>query len=262
MLGEWTASIAQIRKDFAESGPVKFVVIKNFFTEEWANKIHEDFPTPDATWKKFDDPIETRYTLWDFKAIPSVVESVKGVHSPAFVKYIEEITSYENILIDPNYEHGSGLQAMPRGGKLGIHLDYNINKQSGKQRRCNLLVYMNKDWKEEYGGALQVGPSVDSLKDIVAPAWNTAIILENSNISYHGVPQQLKCPEGEYRKSIAVYYSSDPLENAEMRYRAAWFPDPIHGSNSKLKNLYDIRSTRAITTEDLVDWPTWRDDII
>ena len=122
------------------------------------------------------------------------------------------------------------------------------------------MVYLNKEWKDEYGGALQIGDSPNTCKDIVAPVWNTAIIVENSKVSYHGVPVPLKCPEGEFRKNIATYYSSVPLENADMRYRAAWFSAPTEADNPKLQKLCEIRNNRPLTDDDLKEWPTWRED--
>ena len=263
MFGEWTGNLKHLHAEFQESGPVKYVLINNFFTEEWANKLYNDFPSPEdgsAPWKKFDDPVERRYTLWNFKGIPSDVSAVEAAHKPEFIKYIETITGFENILIDPCYEHATGLTAIPRNGKLGIHLDVNINKQSGTQRRCNLLIYLNKDWEDSYGGHLCVGDSPSTCRNILAPSWNTAIILENSSVSYHGVPIPLSCPEGVFRKNLAIYYSSLPLANADSRFRASWFPGPEHPVAPRLQRLYDIRSERAITPEDLSDWPSWKED--
>jgi hypothetical protein len=263
MFGNWIHNIDELHKQFISSGSVKYVTIDNFLTEEWAEKLNQEFPLPelsDAPWKKFDDPVERRYTLWNFKGVQSVVDVVNASHSIQFIKYIERITGFENLLIDPKYEHATGLTALPRNGKLGVHLDVTINKESGTQRRCNLLIYLNKDWKAEYGGALQVGDSPTACKDIIAPSWNTAVILENSPISYHGVPIPLKCPEGEYRKNLAIYYSSLPTDDVEKKYRAKWVIDSSQITTPNLKRIYDIRCNRAITQDDLKDWPTWRED--
>jgi len=46
---------------------------------------------------------------------------------------------------------------------------------------------MNKDWKDEYGGNLE-------LYDVY-PKFNTAIIFRTSVISYHGLPTPIKCPK-------------------------------------------------------------------
>jgi Rps23 Pro-64 3,4-dihydroxylase Tpa1-like proline 4-hydroxylase len=48
------------------------------------------------------------------------------------------------------------MHQIVRGGKLGIHADYNYHKHYGLDRRLNLLVYLNKDWREEYGGHLEL----------------------------------------------------------------------------------------------------------
>jgi Rps23 Pro-64 3,4-dihydroxylase Tpa1-like proline 4-hydroxylase len=37
-----------------------------------------------------------------------------------------------------------------------MHLDYSIHPITGKERRVNLIIYMNKDWKEEWGGELNL----------------------------------------------------------------------------------------------------------
>jgi len=263
MFGDWTIRIDSLHKEFINSGSVKYVIIKDFFKEDWANKLHDDFPIPgvgDSPWKQLDDPVERRFVLWDCKNIPSIVNTIEATHTTEFIRHIEEITGTNNLFIDPSYHYSTGLTAMTRNGKLSTHLDVNINRESGVQRRFSLLVYLNKDWKDEYGGALQIGDSPNTCKDIVAPAWNTAIIVENSKISYHGVPIPLKCPEGEFRKNLVSNYSSIPLENADIRYRASWFPSPTQILTPKLQNIYKIRNNRPITSDDLKDWPTWRDE--
>ena len=263
MFGSWTTDIEGLHKKFIDSGSVKYVAIENFFTEEWANKLHDDFPLPgttDAPWKKFDDPVEKRFIMWNIEQIPSIVDTIKSVHSSTFINIVEKITGFEDIIIDPCYKHATGIAAYPRDGKLSIHLDVNINMESRAQRVCNLLVYLNKDWKDEYNGNLQVGDTPYTCKDIVAPHWNTAIIMENSPVSYHGLPKRLKCPDGYFRKNLAIYYSCIASETADMRFRSQWFPSSDQVITEKLKKFYETRTARPITDEDLKSWPTWREE--
>ncbi len=42
------------------------------------------------------------------------------------------------------------------GSRLEMHLDYSIHPVTGKERRVNLIIYMNKDWKDEWGGELNL----------------------------------------------------------------------------------------------------------
>ena len=119
---------------------------------------------------------------------------------------------------------------------------------------------MNKNWDSSYGGALQLGTSPSMCKDIVSPSWNTAIIFESTPLSYHGIPDALKCPLGEYRKSLGLYFSSDTRESSEMRYRGVFCPPVKPNLPEKLLNLYTLRKTRILNPDDLLDWGTWREE--
>ena len=37
-----------------------------------------------------------------------------------------------------------------------MHLDYSIHPINSMERRVNLIVYLNSDWQEEWGGDLQL----------------------------------------------------------------------------------------------------------
>jgi hypothetical protein len=76
------------------------------------------------------------------------------------------------------------------------------------------------------------------------------------------VAEPLKCPEGTYRKSIGIYYLTEPTAESLVnpRYHAVYFPTPGAEVSDKLKKLYEIRKERRITEDDMSDWPTWRQD--
>jgi len=94
------------------------------------------------------------------------------------------------------------------GGRLDVHVDFNFNEELGLYRRLNVLVYFNKDWKEEYGGYLDLWDhDVRNCLGRYAPAFNRAAGFATSNLSWHGVTP-VNCPPGQSRKSFAVYYYS------------------------------------------------------
>ena len=41
-------------------------------------------------------------------------------------------------------------------GRLEMHLDYSIHPISGMERRVNLIVYLNSDRQQEWGGDLRL----------------------------------------------------------------------------------------------------------
>lgn len=263
IFGSWKDNIPVLHDEFVNAQPYEHVIIPNFFTEDVANQLVASFPDPkDETfpWKHYDNPIEQKYTLNEFASLPCHRNVFDCLQSSTVVDYISHVTGIKQLESDPFF-HGAGIHAYPREGKLDMHLDYSIHPITKKERRVNLIVYLNKDWKNEYGGFLELWDAhLQNRTELIMPAWNTAVLFRTNNISYHGLPKPIQCPEGEYRKSLAIYYVSPPTDTALPRYKAEFFPLPDQPTCPKLQKLYDIRKHRLITSEDLRDWPTWRQD--
>ena len=125
-----------------------------------------------------------------------------------------------------------------------------------------MTVYLNRDWKPEYGGELELWNAERTDKTaVVPPGWNSAILFRTSDISWHGLPRPLMCPVGDFRRSLAIYYVSEPRAAAAARPRAEFVPDPAQlPIEERLVALYEIRKNRRIEADDLVAWPMWRED--
>lgn len=264
-LGEWTnpENLEKLHESFTTATPYEHVVIPEFFHNDVANKLLETFPDPldaDYDWKLYDNPIEKKYTLNVFDNLPEMKEVFNLLQSDAVVNSISTITGIKSLESDP-YFHGAGIHAYPSRGKLDMHLDYSIHPITKKERRVNLIIYMNPAWKDEYGGNLELWDStLQTHTKVIAPSWNTAVLFRTNNISYHGLPRPIQCPLGKYRRSLAIYYVSDATETAQPRYKAEFFPYPNQPVNNHLAKLYEIRKHRVITPSDLDDWPEWREE--
>ena len=134
-----------------------------------------------------------------------------------FLKFLEELTGITNLISDPSFR-GGGLHSIYRGGKLGVHVDFNKHEQYGLDRRLNLLLYLNKDWREEYGGHIELWDR--EMKECVRsylPKFNRVVIFTTTSASFHGHPEPLSCPEHMNRKSMALYYYTNgrPEEGIE-----------------------------------------------
>jgi Rps23 Pro-64 3,4-dihydroxylase Tpa1-like proline 4-hydroxylase len=255
MFGEWISDINSISCDFATVG---HVVIHNFFADDAAKAISSEFGTPnvDDGWFEYKNPLERKFAK-NTNLGKQTTDTFDVLQSPEFVDLVSRISGIPDIEADPHL-HGAGIHAYPPGGHLSVHLDYSLHPVTGKERRLNLLVFLNEDWKEEYGGDLLLMNDINAKdEDIVkvSPTWNTAILFKTTDDSFHGLPIPTKTDE--FRKSLAIYYVSDPRSDATMRQKAQFFPFR-HVPHEKLQKLYDIRPLRRIDPEDL--WEGWEEE--
>jgi Rps23 Pro-64 3,4-dihydroxylase Tpa1-like proline 4-hydroxylase len=102
--------------------------------------------------------------------------------------------------------HG-GLHQIERGGFLDVHIDFNVHPKLRLDRRLNMLIYLNHDWPEEYGGHLELwSRDMTSCEKRILPLFNRTVIFSTTDGSFHGHPRPLSCPEGRTRKSVSLYY--------------------------------------------------------
>tara|TARA_Y100000287_G_scaffold143386_1_gene118113 strand:- start:3 stop:521 length:519 start_codon:yes stop_codon:yes gene_type:complete len=127
------------------------------------------------------------------------------------------LTGIEEILIPDPYFLGGGLHEIKKGGFLKIHSDFNFHPQMKLSRRLNLLLYLNKDWQEDYGGHIEFWDrSMKECGKKFLPIFNRMVIFSTTHSSFHGHPEPLNCPETRSRKSIALYYYSNGRPKNEV----------------------------------------------
>lgn len=260
--GGWIEKKNLLCDTYKNAKPFEHVVIPNFFNDSFVNELERIFPSQkEKGWYKYYNPIEKKTALNDFSDLPLFKSLFDILQSDIFVKHIQDITSISNLEKDP-YLHGAGIHYHSTGGKLDMHLDYSVHPISQKERRVNLIIYLNKEWKEEYNGDIQLWNSeFTHLVKKIYPVFNTAVLFNTSDDSWHGLPTPIKCPPNIGRKSVAIYYVSDLRTNSVVRYKAQFRPLPDQPVNEGLKKLYDIRSKRIITKEDLIEvYPDWESE--
>lgn len=263
VFGPWVHDTKKIHDEFTNAKPFEHVAIPNFLSEAASGALVADFPEPKDKsyhWHQYDNPIEMKYALNEFDGLVAAPKMFQLLSSPEILVKIRELTGIANLEADPHL-HGAGLHAYPSGGKLDMHLDYGIHPITGKERRVNIILFLNKDWKPEYGGDLELWDAqLRSFSRVLPPKYNTAVIFRTCDFSYHGLPFPLKCPADMYRRSLAIYYVSEPRPEAVKRYKAEFFPHPKQNVCDKLRRLYKVRKDRRIEPEDLADWPNWRSE--
>jgi len=127
-------------------------------------------------------------------------------NSAPILQFLEGLTAIDALIGDP-YFSGGGFHETFSGGKLGIHADFQVNEQLYLHRRINLIIYLNKNWEDSYGGELELWEKEVTSKAVsVAPLFNRAVIFSTGPESHHGHPEPLNTPVAISRKSMALYY--------------------------------------------------------
>src|SRR5262249_3915757 len=166
------------REEYATAQPYPHIVIDGFFDHWILDTILEEFPSPkEKGWDRHDIPEEIKLQTKHERFIPLFTRHfLYALNSASFLKFLEELTGIERLMGDPQFE-GGGLHQIPAGGKLAIHVDFNKHSYYGLDRRLNLLVYLNKNWKEEYGGHFELWDrDMKRMAAKVAPLFNRIVI--------------------------------------------------------------------------------------
>jgi hypothetical protein len=88
---------------------------------------------------------------------------------------------------------------------------------NGLDRRINALIYLNKDWREEYGGHFELwDKNMEHCVERILPEFNTLALFNCTSYSYHGHPDPLTCPADRSRKSLALYFYSNGRPKEEI----------------------------------------------
>jgi 2OG-Fe(II) oxygenase superfamily len=216
------------RASYASAKPFPHIVIDNFFDPAILDEILGEFPQPgQISWQQFDNAREIKLaSSTEVNFGPMTRLFLYHLNSKTFLEFLSAVTGIDNLIADPGFEGGGMHQIVP-GGKLGVHADFNKHRQYGLDRRLNMLVYLNKNWREEYGGHLELwNGDMTRAEAKVLPLFNRVMIFSTTDFTYHGHPDPLRCPEGMTRKSLALYYYSNgrPAEEISGEHSTLFRP--------------------------------------
>jgi Rps23 Pro-64 3,4-dihydroxylase Tpa1-like proline 4-hydroxylase len=206
------------RLDYAQAAPFPHVVIDDFLPPALLKSVLHEFPQVNSVqWQTFENSAE--------KKLASTHELQMGeltrfllyqLNSSTFLTFLEQLTGIDGLIPDPHFV-GGGLHQIERGGYLKMHVDFNRYDRLKLDRRLNLLIYLNQDWSDAYGGHLELwDQAMTHCGKKILPIFNRCVIFSTTDSSYHGHPEPLTCPEDMTRKSLALYYYSNGRPVSEM----------------------------------------------
>jgi hypothetical protein len=252
---KWSSQLSSLRRQFRDNQPYPHVHLKDFLDPVVAADMAREFPdmATDA-WTRYKHQNENKLGLAKRSMFPQLLgEVVDELNSEAFVYWLSQLTGIAGLVSDEMLE-GGGLHQSTTGGFLNVHTDFsNHHYHKHWRRQVNLILYLNPNWDEQWGGALELWDrEMRECVSKVPPLFNDALIFRTDEISYHGFPDPLRCPEGESRKSLALYYytveSQAEVKTRSTNYRPRPEDGPIKSSmiwlDKKAVDMYSRAKAR------------------
>lgn len=198
-----------LRERYASARPFPHIAIDGLFDDEQLDRIVAEFPKPEEMrWMRFDSPTEKKLGFYhEHSTISPLIRAfLDAMNGFEMLLFLEALTGIGGLIPDP-YFGGGGLHQIEPGGFLKIHADFNVHPKLKLDRRINLLIYLNRDWREEYGGHLELwNASMTACEQRILPLFNRTVVFSTSDTSFHGHPHPLASPPGVTRRSLSLYY--------------------------------------------------------
>jgi Rps23 Pro-64 3,4-dihydroxylase Tpa1-like proline 4-hydroxylase len=194
-----------------DNEPFPHIVIDNFFNNEFIDNILYDMNnlTIDKSYYYGDQRIEKNKFAFNSNFGDTLKDIFVELNSDEFISIIESFTGIKNIIKDNIDLQGAGIHKIYNQGFLCMHSDfeaYHDIKYGLLDRRLNILIYMNPDWKDSYGGELCLfDRNTSRISKKILPILNRAVIFITPN-NIHGHPYPVNIPDHICRQSIANYY--------------------------------------------------------
>jgi hypothetical protein len=230
---QWRARLPTMATHYGANKPCPHILLKDFLEPSTALAMAEQFPQPRSdAWTQYKHANENKLGMAKRQLFPPAIAAVADeLNSSEFVAWISELTGIPNLMADPMLE-GGGLHQSGQGGYLNVHTDFSMHHfHTNWRRRVNLILYLNPEWRDEWGGALELWePRMARCAAKYPPLLNHALIFTTDERSLHGFPDPLTCPKGVSRKSLALYYYTIENDKKVHGHSTDYFARPQDSS--------------------------------
>jgi hypothetical protein len=237
------------REAYARAKPFPHVVLDGLLPDELLDEVVREAPKADErpNWVRVNDVNSVKRGLRDDWTMGPTTRLLLGqFNSAAFLNFLERLTGMSGLVGDPHL-FGGGIHTIESGGYLRIHADFNQHPRLNLLRRINALLYLNRDWDDEWGGHLELWDrDLSNRGAMIAPIFNRLVIFSITDTAYHGHPNPLETPPGIARRSLALYYYS-AAEGTEA-HSTLWQP----GVGERIPRPADAPDEVTRPTEDPV----------
>ncbi len=225
----------KLRAEFEAAAPFPHLVFEDFLRPEALAEAIACFPRgDDRIWSAENFVVQNQKVSLkkacneELRMPVPIRKILRELNSTLFLRCLGSITGIADLMPDASF-HGSGMFLIEPGGFLNVHADFNVHFTNKLDRRLNLLLYLNPDWPEDYGGHLELWqPGVPGPAKAILPIANRCVVFATNSQSFHGHPKPLACPPGRSRNCLSVYYYTNGRPDSERQpaHETIWTPNP------------------------------------
>lgn len=257
---------AALQHQYCHQQPFAHIVIDDFFPPALLQTVLDKFPDIATKARVYERGYAGQHKrqISPYDCDPYLRALFAFFNSAPMLRFLEQTTGISGLIADP-YFVGGGVHETLTGGFLGVHADFRVHEQLQLVRRVNLIVYLNHDWQDSYGGHLELwDQQMQAKRKSVAPIFNRCVIFNTDETSFHGHPDALQCPSDVTRKSLALYYyTAQPIQqqagvSTETHYVAR--PNEKPENLRKVKKIQQKRAARAGAAKQS-RWARWLNTI-
>jgi Rps23 Pro-64 3,4-dihydroxylase Tpa1-like proline 4-hydroxylase len=221
------AAAAPFAQSYQSAMPYNHICIDDFLPPAIIENVRNDLkslPEPEGEFNREQERLKTSYNP---ERLPTYTRNLfYAFNSRPFLLFLEELTGIEGLIPDPFFI-GAGIHRVGNGGHLDIHADFNLHKPMMVERRLNVLIYLNPDWKEEWGGSFEIWDKQMTRKEAsFVPIYNRMVCFTTASDTFHGNPQTVANPNGDPRFSIALYYYTATWDDTRKAHTTLFKPRP------------------------------------
>lgn len=231
-------AIEALHRQFVNAQPYPHVKIDGLLDETFAETLAANFPAKNEMRRHYKGLNEHKSEGSNFELYHESFRALRSaLGTSGFLRFLETITGIEGLIL-PDDHRGTGVHQGANGSFLDIHVDFSVHPVLNIHRRLNLLFFLNKEWKESYGGKLELWDK--EVKHCIAaylPSFNRCIIFATSDISYHGY-SKISVPENVFRNSFFAYFYTPITEQGKVKYHDTIFK--TRPSEGRLKKTQTI----------------------
>jgi Rps23 Pro-64 3,4-dihydroxylase Tpa1-like proline 4-hydroxylase len=244
----WKDAAASLCDVFKAGTPFPLLVLDEFLEPQFAQQLLKEFPPmEDMPRSKRAVFAKHRRQQRDLAIVgPACKFFEQSVVSEEFNSFLREATGM-NVFVDPSF-YGAGFHQGGNGSFLDMHADFSEHPVHRNWiRTINVLLYLNLDWRPEFGGDLLVKSAPEQTPRAIEPLFNRAVIMLTDAHTFHGY-QRMSLPTGVTRKSLAVYAYREEEPSTVTPRSTRWVPEGAGLIKRLLAQHYD----RAVRIENRV----------